>query len=131
MILEINCSPHKEFDLRTLIQMLWDNSVVRANASISDILPNPKRISELYCERKISALIESYNKIGFYGVFVARESPTISGKYELVVGHHRLEAFKRFYGEDYFVTVEICRFSDEEMLNALIISNDSVFNGDI
>jgi hypothetical protein len=88
---------------------------------LGEIKPNPFRNDRFPIdEGKVSALIGSYERTGYWDNIVAR---IVNGDAELAFGHHRLEALKRKYGEDYRVNLIIKKLDDETMLHMLADEN--------
>jgi len=54
----------------------------------------------------------------------------INGKYHLVSHHHRVEALKQVFGEDYEVPVVEHNYDNETMLRGMVIENISQRSGD-
>ena len=94
--------------------------------ALKDIKPNPfkKFINEgRLNDSIIEKLIEGYKQTTFHENICARE---FANEIELVYGHHRLEAAKRVYGEDYEINLVIYskeEFSDEMMLIDMVREN--------
>ncbi|MBE3128961.1 MAG: ParB N-terminal domain-containing protein, partial [Actinobacteria bacterium] len=91
------------------------------------IKPNPfkKYIEEGgLSETIIEGLIESFKQTIFHDNLAARENK--EGEIELIYGHHRLEAVKRYYGKDYQINLKVYfyeDFTDEKMLIDMIREN--------
>lgn len=93
---------------------------------LKDILPNPfkKDINDGQLdEEQVEKLVEGYEQTVFHENLLARPSPFKEGKFELVYGHHRLEAAKRVYGKDFEMSLHVVDFSDEQMLIDLCREN--------
>jgi len=90
---------------------------------LSDIRPNPARDLKAYPPRPnvIEDLRESIRETDFWENVVARELP--DGTAEIAYGHHRLEALRREFGEDYEVELIIKELTDEKMLDIMIREN--------
>jgi hypothetical protein len=94
---------------------------------VGKIKPNPFKkfidkgdLSEIVIEE----LLEGFEQTTFHHNLSARENK--DGEVELIYGHHRLEAVKRFYGDDYVMTLRVYSykdFSDEKMLIDMIREN--------
>jgi hypothetical protein len=85
---------------------------------LKDIMPNPHRRIEHYpiIEAKVVALLESYNNTKYWGNVIVRPHPTKAGKYQLVFGHHRWEAWKRYYKQPTDKIPVIVQDLSEEMM---------------
>lgn len=101
--------------------------IANTSTKLKNIIPNPWRDVETfeYSAAKLHALEQSYGRTGFYGVFVVRQNA--AGMYELIGQHHRHQAAKLFYGEFFEVPIQIRSLSDDEMLNALVDSDDHIY----
>jgi len=90
---------------------------------ISEIKENPFR-KELgpYNEEQIARITESYqmSDFGSNNRFEVRKN---DNHYELVYGHHRLLALKRYYGNDLEVEIIIRNYRDVQMLRELLREN--------
>lgn len=93
----------------------------------SKIKPNPfkKFINKGRLNNDIiSQLIEGYQQTTFHENLTGRRNS--DGEIELVYGHHRLEAVKKFYGENHKIGIKVydfSDFSDKDMLIDLIREN--------
>lgn len=90
--------------------------------SPKDILPNPHRKLDVHKidEEKIQTLTASMDSTGFWDNVEARKK---GDKYELAYGHHRLIAFKRKYGDDAKLPLNVKDISDDQMLKKMIYEN--------
>ena len=91
--------------------------------SLKDIKPNPfkKFIDEgQFNEEQIEKLIEGYKQTIFHENLLARQK---DGQIQLVYGHHRLEAAKRVYGNNYVISLNIVDYNDEQMIIDLCREN--------
>jgi hypothetical protein len=102
-------------------------AVIETKTELKNIIPNPWRDVENfeYSSAKLQALAQSYERTGFYGVFVVRQNA--DGWYELLGQHHRHRAAVLFYGSSYSVSIQVRELSDEEMLSALVDSDDHIY----
>jgi len=82
--------------------------------ALKNLKPNPFRNFDLYpiFPEWINQLKDSINQTGYWNGFCVRE---FKGEYQLAYGHHRLEAAKRVYGEDYEIEVELEEMTDYMM----------------
>lgn len=74
-------------------------------------------------DEQVNRIIES-SQMSSYGQdfqFEVRENA--EGKYEIVYGHHRLEAFKKVLGLDHKVNIVIRNYTDFQMLQGLSLEN--------
>jgi len=97
---------------------------------IKDLLPNPfkKYINEgKFNKERIEILIESIEHGTLPQHFYARKK---GSKFELVAGHHRIEALTRKFGEDHKVDITTVIYSDEEMLIDMVRENMTQRNTD-
>jgi len=93
---------------------------------LKNILANPykKEIDNgKLNEEQVQRLMEGFKQTTFHENLLARPSPTIKGKYELVYGHHRLEACRRLYGNNHTINLNTANYSDEQMLIDLCREN--------
>ena len=91
--------------------------------SLKDIKPNPfkKFIDEgQFNEEQIEKLIEGYKQTIFHENLLARQK---DGQIQLVYGHHRLEAAKRVYGNNYVISLNIVDYNDKQMIIDLCREN--------
>ncbi len=91
---------------------------------VSFISANPfrKELGE-YNEAQIARIMESF-KMSSFGEnqrFEVRNNP--AGLVQLVYGHHRLEALKRYYGGNHIVEVIFREYDDKKMLVELLREN--------
>jgi len=91
---------------------------------LKDINPNPfkKEIDGGNInEEQVQKLMEGYKQTTFHENILARKNK--KGKYELVYGHHRLEAAKRVYGKNYKISLNIVDYNDKQMIIDLCREN--------
>lgn len=90
---------------------------------ISGIKENPFR-KELgvYNEEQIAKIVESF-KMSDFGKDQRFDVRATKDGYELVFGHHRLEALKRYHGTDIEVEIIIRNYNDKQMLVELLREN--------
>lgn len=72
----------------------------------------------------IEELIEGFKQTSFHDNLAGRENA--KGEIELIYGHHRIEAVKRYFGENYKISLKVYSFkdfSDENMLIDMIREN--------
>jgi biotin operon repressor len=95
---------------------------------LKDIQSNPFRDFKIYpiSKEKVSSLIESINATGFWENLSGRI--TKDGKVEICFGHHRLEALKQVYGDDYEIDIIVQPLSDIEMLKRMSRENDEAWD---
>jgi len=88
-----------------------------------DILPNPyRKLDELpLFENKIESLIKVFKSKRFIENLAGRINK--DGKVELIYGHHRLEAVKRLYGENFKFRITIYDVNEEDMFTFMIEEN--------
>ena len=83
--------------------------------------PNKKEINKGKLRegiiKKIQANIKELGLMGSIPVFKK------DGKYFLVAGHHRIEALKRSFGNNYEVECTLHNYSDENVLRGMIVEN--------
>lgn len=91
--------------------------------SIQKIKPNPfrARLGPL-SENQIKRLIESY-KMSDFGKNQRFEVRQKQRDYQLVYGHHRLEALKRLFGKKIEAEIVIHNYDDKMMLQELLREN--------
>lgn len=94
---------------------------------LKELKPNPYRVEAEYDEERLTALIESMETTGFWGGLTVREK---DGLVEVPYGHHRVEAAKRLWGEEYEVDVDVAEIGDEEMVRRLALENSEAFSHD-
>lgn len=90
---------------------------------IKSLHPNPykKHIKKgVLDEEAVQSIKANLGKLGLMGSI-----PVVfrSNKYYLVSHHHRTEALKREFGEDYAVEVDIKDYSNEDLLRGMVIEN--------
>ena len=90
---------------------------------ISEIKENPFRKElGIYNEEQIAKITESF-KMSDYGKDQRFEVRRNENSYELVYGHHRLLALKRYYGDDSEIEIIERNYDDEQMLRELLREN--------
>jgi len=90
---------------------------------LADIRPNPfkKEIDGgAINEEQVARLVEGYKQTTFHENLLARK---VGDTYQLVYGHHRLEAAKRVYGKDHVINLLVVDYSDEQMVIDLCREN--------
>ena len=97
---------------------------------ISKLNPNPfkKEINKgKLSDEQVKKLMSNLDKLKLMGALpvVKRES-----KFYLVAGHHRVEALKRKFGENYEIEVTIHNYNDDELFRGMIIENLSQRRGE-
>ena len=78
-----------------------------------------------FVERKIEALMRSYEEVGMWPGVIARKR---DNRYQIAFGHHRIEAAKRFGLKT--VTLIVEELSDKEMLQYMGRENMEDYNAD-
>jgi len=97
---------------------------------IKDIHPNPykKWINKGELNQdQIEKLKASLGELGHMGSIPCVK---IKGKIHQVSHHHRLEALRQLYGEDYEVEIEIEDYNDEQIMRAQVLENLTQRKGD-
>lgn len=94
---------------------------------LSDIHPSPFRRLDAYPldEERIQRLRSSIKRTDFWQNVVVRP---LDGHYQLVYGHHRIEAARRELGTDATVHVIVKDLDDATMLKMAAADNDEVYN---
>jgi len=90
---------------------------------ISELNSNPfkKQIDEgKIDEETISKLMANLDELGLMGSLPIVQ---IGKKYHLVNGHHRLEALKRKFGNDYQINVELHSYNEDQLLRGMVVEN--------
>jgi len=90
---------------------------------IKDIEKCPYRDFSIYAiqEYKITNLIESMNKTGFWdGQVIARQ---VGEKFQIAFGHHRVEAAKRVFGLEGKIPITVKPLSDDLMREMMVREN--------
>ena len=93
---------------------------------LKQILPNPfkKEIDNgKLNEEQVQKLMEGYKQTTFHENILARRSKEHNDKYELVYGHHRLEAARRTYGNNHEINLNIVNYTDDQMMIDLCREN--------
>lgn len=93
---------------------------------LGDIAPNPFRDIENYpiSEEKVGELIASYRTTRVWPNVIGRLA---DGKPQIAYGHHRLEAARRLYGDDFDFPLTIEDLSDDEMFRMMASENMEVY----
>ena len=97
---------------------------------IKDLKPNPykKQINNgKFNNVQLEELEGNLDELGLMGAIPV---VNINGKYHLVNSHHRVEALKRKYGEDYEVPITVHKYNDDQLLRGMVIENLSQRGGD-
>ena len=97
---------------------------------IHEIHPNPykHRIGDgKLNQEQIDILKASISELGLMGTIPCVE---IESKIHQISHHHRLEAIRQLYGEDYDVEIEIKDYSDEQLFRGMVNENITQRNGD-
>lgn len=91
---------------------------------ISEIEENPFR-KELgpHNEEQIAKITESYQTSDYGSNMRFEVRKNVENDYELVYGHHRLLALRRYYGDDLEVEIIIRNYKDVQMLRELLREN--------
>jgi hypothetical protein len=102
---------------------------MRVEVKLSDLLPNPFQ-EQVYGKdwRKpsiIEALKASMAATSVWEQWVVREAPGKPGKYQMAFGHHRHRAAWELKGTNYKVSVQVEKFTDAQMLQALAMENEN------
>jgi len=111
--------------------ILEDASMTEAKLQrvrIGDLKPNPFRDIDNYQlnEEKVEALMSSIDVSGWWANILVRERP---GGPELAYGHHRIEALRRMFGDDYKAQVLVKDLSDDNMLRLMVQENLTIWGG--
>ena len=98
---------------------------------LRDLKPNPHRnfdYNPLNPDR-VKEHEKSIKEHGMWQVLRIRKVERANRQeFQLVFGHHRVEALKNLHGDDYEIEVEIVNYDDSKMLLALSAENDPVWN---
>jgi len=92
---------------------------------LKDIKPNPfkKEINNgKLIEEQVKRIQSNIKELGLMGAFPIVK---INNQWHLVSGHHRKEALKRAFGENYEVECVEHKYSKEQLLRGMIIENVS------
>lgn len=109
------------------LQNIEDKQMKTITIQLNKIKPNPfkKFIKDGELDEEvISKLMEGYEQTTFHVNFKARNNN--NEDVELIYGHHRLEAAKRFFGEKHEIKLDVYsydEFSDEKMLLDMVREN--------
>jgi ParB family chromosome partitioning protein len=95
--------------------------------SISAIDPNPHRHLKKYpyVEKKVEALVRSFNDVGMWEGVIGRK---VGNRVEIAFGHHRIEAARRAKIKE--VPIIVRKLSDSEMLRFMGRENGEDYNAD-
>jgi hypothetical protein len=90
--------------------------------ALKDVRPNPFRDMSRYPinREKIAALRESLRTTGFWENLLGRLA---DGVPEIAYGHHRLQAMREEFGSDHTISLNLKRFTDEQMLQIMCREN--------
>ena len=101
---------------------------------LRDLKPNPHRnfaYNPLNPDR-VKEHEKSIKEHGMWQVLRIRKVERANRQeFQLVFGHHRVEALKNLHGDDYEIEVEIVDYDDSKMLLALSAENDPAWNHSI
>lgn len=94
---------------------------------LGDIAPNPFRDIENYpiSESKVAELIASYRTTRVWPNVIGRLA---DGTPQIAYGHHRIEAARRLYGDDFEFPLTIEDLSDDEMFQMMASENMDVYH---
>lgn len=100
--------------------------VMQKTVQVGKLLPNPYRnYSEYPLDKdRVEQLRRHYEKTGFWGNIVARET---SEGYEIAYGHHRLKALQEHYGPRQRVEIIIQDLTNEQMVQMMAQENMEEF----
>jgi hypothetical protein len=103
-----------------------EHRLAQRTVPLSLIDPNPFRHLDRYpiCEDKVTALMASMERTGYWGNVVARK---VGDRYQLAYGHHRRIAFERKFGEGASMDLIVKDLSDEDMLHMMADENMAEF----
>ncbi len=89
---------------------------------VSKIRPNPFRDLDFngFDPHTITGLMASIEDTGFWANVTGRVA---DDGVEIAYGHHRIEAIKRLYGDDYELEIAIADLDDRQMLKMMIAEN--------
>ena len=93
---------------------------------LKNIRENPHRdynLNPLNAE-KVNKLKESIEETEFWDNILARKK---GDSYELAYGHHRVQALKEIFDEDYLIEIIVRDLNDDDMLKIMINENDNWF----
>lgn len=91
--------------------------------TLGGLVPNPFKkhiLNGRIDEEKVKAIKQSASKTSFWENWVVRKH---GDEYQLVFGHHRLQAALDLYGVAHRVSVQIVAYTDEQMAIALVNEN--------
>lgn len=94
---------------------------------LKDLKPNPFRDFQNYPiqEEKVKSLEESIIDTGYWDQLVVRKN---GDGFELVYGHHRLQALKNLIGEDTEIEVMVKDYGNEDMIRIMANENNAAYN---
>ena len=90
---------------------------------IKEIRPNPfkKGINNGKLNKEqVSRIKANIKELGLMGSLPVFKK---DGEYYLVAGHHRLEALKQVYGDNFEIDVDIKDYSEDQILRGMVIEN--------
>jgi len=89
---------------------------------LSEIYANPfkEKLGSGLDEDTIQKLQSNLNELGMMGALPVVQ---INKKYHIVYGHHRVEALKREFGNDYQIEVELHKYNEDQLLRGMVIEN--------
>ncbi len=111
-----------------------DASIASEEIKLSDLIPNPYRnlehdpIDPKRVENHVTSITGTSKKGKLWQPLNARKSPNQPGKYEIVFGHHRVEALRQIHGPDHEIDVILEDLADTEMLKRMATENDPIWN---
>lgn len=73
-----------------------------------------------YNEEQLEKIQSNIKELGLMGSLPVYKK---GEKYHLVAGHHRLEALRRQFGDNYEISVELHDYSDENILRGMVVEN--------
>jgi hypothetical protein len=102
---------------------------VELKIKIKKLKPNPYRQIECYPldELRLSALKISIENTGFWDNILCRKHGVY---YEIAYGHHRLEALRQLYGDDYEIDIPCKKISDADMVKIMADENITIYEHD-
>lgn len=106
---------------------LKPNNTKTMKIKLKNIKKNPYRDLNKYPidQEKVKKLEKSIEDTDFWDNLLARN---INDNIELAYGHHRLEALKNIYGNDFEIDVTVKNINDETMFKIMVNENDSWYD---
>lgn len=103
------------------------NKTKTMKIKLKNIKKNPYRDLNKYPidQEKVKKLEKSIEDTDFWDNLLARN---INDNIELAYGHHRLEALKNIYGNDFEIDVTVKNINDETMFKIMVNENDSWYD---